>query len=215
MLISRLLFQFPTWMQHLYRGVIWRGNSQEKIVYLTFDDGPVPEVTLPLLDILDRYHIHATFFWVGENVFRYGDVALEVYRRGHTIGNHTFNHLPGYKCRKLFYMNNVDLTEDIIRRTLGDDFQSTHLFRPPYGRMKLSEKSELRNHFKIVLWDLITHDYNPKYMPQQIVWLVRKFVRNGSIIVFHDSEKARDNMLTSLPMVIEYLQQEGYHFGTL
>lgn len=215
MFLSRLLYQFPTFIQRLYRGVVWRGDTSHKCVYLTFDDGPKPEVTGPLLDILDRYKVKATFFWVGENVWRYPAMAREVVRRGHVVGNHTFNHLPGMKNRRMLYCDNVYLSEDMMQHTLGPEWHSLHLFRPPYGRMRQRQKRILKKDFTIVLWDLITHDYNPKYTCEQILAITKRYVRNGSVIVFHDSLKAKKNVLSAAPMVIEYLQKEGYEFRTL
>ena len=206
MFLSRLLYQFPTFIQRLYRGVVWRGDTSH---------GPKPEVTGPLLDILDRYKVKATFFWVGENVWRYPAMAREVVRRGHVVGNHTFNHLPGMKNRRMLYCDNVYLSEDMMQHTLGPEWHSLHLFRPPYGRMRQRQKRILRKDFTIVLWDLITHDYNPKYTCEQILAITKRYVRNGSVIVFHDSLKAKKNVLSAAPMVIEYLQKEGYEFRTL
>ena len=214
-MFPRLLYQFPTFIQRLYRGVVWRGDTSHKCVYLTFDDGPKPEVTGPLLDILDRYKVKATFFWVGENVWRYPEMAREVVRRGHVVGNHTFNHLPGMKNRRMLYCDNVYLSEDMMQHTLGPEWHSLHLFRPPYGRMRQRQKRILKKDFTIVLWDLITHDYNPKYTCEQILAITKRYVRNGSVIVFHDSLKAKKNVLSAAPMVIEYLQKEGYEFRTL
>ena len=215
MLLSRLLYQFPTFIQRLYRGVVWRGDTSRRCVYLTFDDGPKPEVTKPLLDILDRYRVKATFFWVGENVWRHPEMAREVVRRGHIVGNHTFNHLPGMKNRRMLYCDNVYLSEEMMHRTLGPDWHSHRLFRPPYGRMRLRQKHILEKDFTVVLWDLITHDYNPNYTREQILHIVKHLVRNGSVIVFHDSLKAKKNVLSAVPVMIEYLQKEGYEFRTL
>jgi len=214
-LLSRLLYQFPTFIQRLYPGVVWRGDTSRRCVYLTFDDGPKPEVTAPLLDILDRYKVKATFFWVGENVWRHPDMAREVVRRGHVVGNHTFNHLPGWKNRRMLYCDNVYLSEEMMQQALGPDWHSLHLFRPPYGRMRPRQRRILRKDFTIVLWDFITHDYNPNYSCEQILALTKRIVRNGSVVVFHDSLKAKKNVLSAVPMVIEYLQKEGYEFRTL
>lgn len=210
-----LLYQIPTWIQRLYADVVWRGDLHKKCVYLTFDDGPVPEVTPQVLDILEHYGVRATFFCVGENVYRYGDLAREVVRRGHSIGNHTFNHLSGCKHKRDEYLNNIALCEDVLSRTLGSDWTSEHLFRPPYGRMRWQQRRWLKSHYRIVLWDIITHDYNANYSPQQILAIVRRYVRCGSVIVFHDSIKAQRNVLSALPLAIEYLQSEGYQFEVI
>ena len=208
----RLLYQFPQWFHRLTPSLHWRGDSERKCVYLTFDDGPIAEITPQILDILDEYGIEAPFFWVGENVFRHPEVAKEVVKRGHRIGNHTFNHISGWKNTLRLYTNNIQLTEEIITANLGHDWHSARIFRPPYGRMKISQILKIRKDFRIYLWDIVTHDYNPNYTPDQIVEIVKKLVRNGSIIVFHDSRKAAKNVLVALPLVIQYLQSAGYEF---
>jgi len=211
----RLLYQFPTWMQRLYPGVRWRVHTREKVVYLSFDDGPIPEVTPRLLDILDREGVKATFFWVGENVYRYPELAREVVSRGHQVGNHTFNHLPGMKSRHKLYVDNVALSDEIMQKTLGPQWTPSGLFRPPYGRLKWSQKHSIERHHTIVLWDIITHDYNPHYTPEKIVRIVDRYVRPGSIITFHDSLKSQHNMLESLPVVIQMLKAKGYRFALI
>ncbi|MCQ2310547.1 MAG: polysaccharide deacetylase family protein [Paludibacteraceae bacterium] len=212
-----ILFQIPSWIQHLVHGVTWRGDKHNKCVYLTFDDGPVPEVTPQVLDILDKYHVKATFFWVGENVYRYPDLAREVCRRGHTIGNHTFNHLPGWRTDYPIYRLNCQLCDEVIERTLGSMWNNRHLFRPPHGRQTPRQKRWLlRNGYRIMLWDVITHDYNTvSYTPRRVLRIVRHYTRNGSIILFHDSKKSAPNTLEALPKAIEWLLSQGYTFGTL
>jgi len=198
------------------KGVVWRGNKHEKCVYLTFDDGPVPEVTPQVLDILDQYDVKATFFWVGENVYRYPELAKEVCQRGHTIANHTFNHLPGLRTDYKIWRMNCQLCDEVIEKTLGAQWENKHLFRPPHGRETAREKRWLRrNGYQIVLWDVITHDYNPFYSPEDIVRIVKRYTRNGSILLFHDSKKASGNTLAALPKTIEWLQAQGYCFVAL
>ncbi|MCQ2342230.1 MAG: polysaccharide deacetylase family protein [Paludibacteraceae bacterium] len=194
----------------------WRGDKSSKCVYLTFDDGPIPEVTPQVLDILDKYGIKATFFWVGENVYRYPDLAREVFRRGHTVANHTFNHLAGWHTDKHVYRTNCQLCDDVIANTLGSSWNNLHLFRPPHGRQRPSQKRWLlHNGYRIVLWDIITHDYNRSYTSGQIVEIVQRFVRNGSIILFHDSKKSAPNTLEALSPTIEWLLANGYSFQTI
>ena len=215
MLFSRILYQIPTCIQRMFRGVVWRKDTCKKCVYLTFDDGPIPEVTPQILEILDRYDVKATFFWVGENVYRYPDLARDVVARGHQVGNHTFNHLPGLKTKNETYFNNVELSSEIMRKTLGKDWVDAKLFRPPYGRLKWSQRRWLRKHYQMVLWDVITHDYSKKYHASRIVKIVCEFVRNGSVILFHDSIKSQHNTLEALPKVIRLLKKRGDTFETL
>ena len=203
----RLLYQFPSWLQRLYGGVVWRMNPSSKVVYITFDDGPIPECTPLVLDILSKYGIHATFFMVAENAQRYPELLQRVREEGHSIGNHTYHHLRGCKTTKQTYMQDIAVAEQVLQ---------TSLFRPPHGRMTCSQKKALREAgYQIYLWDVLTHDYNPKYTPEKMLRIVQRFTRNGSIIVLHDSLKSKDRMLQALPQIIKWLQAEGYTFQTL
>jgi len=214
--IPSIWFQIPSWLQHLIHGVVWRGDTHAKTIYLTFDDGPIPEVTPQVLDILDRYGVKATFFVVGENIYRYPDLAQEICRRGHTIGNHTFNHLPGLRTDYKIYRMNCQLCDEVLENTLGTLWHNHHLFRPPHGRTTARQKRWLlRQGYTIVLWDVITHDYNPFYSPNDIARIVTRYTRKGSILLFHDSLKSASNTLAALPASIEWLQQQGYQFAQL
>lgn len=195
-------------MQRLYRGVVFRGDTSRKVVYLTFDDGPIPEVTPALLDILREAGVKATFFMVADNVRKYPDLAARVVAEGHRVGNHTFNHLRGTKYSTAEYMANVAKAAEIL--------PTTNLFRPPYGRLRAAQKKALREQgYKIVLWDVLTHDYDAAYSTERLVEIVRKYVRKGSIINFHDSVKSNERMLAAMPQVIDYLKNEGYSFDIL
>ena len=202
MFIERPLNYFKAF----YKGATWRLNKDKKIIYLTFDDGPVPEVTPKVLDILDSYGIKATFFCVGQNVEKYPLVYKEVLDRGHAVGNHTHNHVKGFACNNADYFANVALAAHFI---------DSDLFRPPYGRIKPSQLRELKKKYTIVLWDLITRDYNRKLSPEYILINIKSLTRKGSIIVFHDSLKAEKNVLAVLPRAIEFWQKKGYQFGLL
>ncbi len=209
----RILYQFPSWLQNVYKEAFWRGNTAHKCVYLTFDDGPIPEVTPQVLDLLDRFNIKATFFWVGDNVRKYPEVAKEVIKRGHHIGNHTFHHISGWKTAVEQYKTEIQMTDAIIADTLQDQKPNERLFRPPYGKMKRQAYNWLiKQGYKVVLWDIVTHDYNRNYTPEQIEQIVMKYVRNGSILLFHDSIKSLHNTLNVLPTLIPRLQAEGYNF---
>lgn len=202
-----LLYQIPTWMQRLYRGVVWRMNPSSKVVYLTFDDGPIPQCTPQVLDILRQYNAKATFFMVAENAERYPELLERVKADGHAIGNHTFHHMRGCQSSTQQYLDDIAHGQQVLH---------THLFRPPHGRMRYAQKRALlQQGYTIYLWDVLTHDYNPNYTPDKMLRIVQRFTRNGSIIVFHDSLKSCDRMLIALPHVIQWLQAQGYQLQTL
>jgi len=198
--------QFPDMLRPFLGKLLWRKSSSEKVIYITFDDGPVPEVTPLVLDLLDEYNIKATFFCVGENVEKYPEVYNEVLKRGHRTGNHTYNHLKGASVSTDEYVANVEKASLSIE---------SNLFRPPYGRIKKDQKKALKPGYEIVMWDVITHDYNSSLSPQTIMQNIRRYSRNGSLVVFHDSIKAERNMLTVLPLAIEYWNSKGYSFDVL
>ena len=195
--------QPPQFIRRLYPRAHWRMNTSEKAVYLTFDDGPIPEVTPWVLDVLDKYQIKATFFMVGDNVRKHPDEYKMVVERGHRIGNHTFNHLKGFEEGSERYIANIDK---------ADCYLSTDLFRPPHGIMRMKQYRMLSKRYRIIMWDLVTRDYNPKLNGEQVLRKVRKYARNGSIITFHDSLRSVDNLRYALPRAIEWLQGEGYEF---
>ena len=198
--------QFPDVLRPFLGKLLWRKNPSEKVIYLTFDDGPVPEVTPLVLDLLDEYNLKATFFCVGENVEKYPDVYKEVLKRGHKTGNHTYNHLKGIAVSTNEYVTNVEKAATQI---------DSKLFRPPYGRIKNSQKKALLEDYEIVMWDIITRDYDSRLSPVSIMRNIKRYSRNGSLVVFHDSIKAERNMLTVLPLAIEYWNSKGYRFGVL
>lgn len=203
----RLLYQFPTWLQRLYGGVTWRLDPSSKVVYLTFDDGPIPECTPQILNILAAYHVKATFFMVGENTERYPELVARIRTEKHVIGNHTYHHLKGCKTHTQTYLQDTHQANEILH---------TPLFRPPHGRMKYSQKKALlQAGQRIYLWDILTHDYNPCYSVEKMLSVVKRYTRNGSIIVMHDSLKSKDRILQLLPLVIEWLHSQGYKCETL
>lgn len=197
--------QPPLLYRILFPRTIWKfPDKQEKCVYLTFDDGPIPEVTPWVLDVLDRYQVKATFFMVGENVWRHPDVYRQVLVRGHAVGNHTYNHVQGICCRTCNYIANVRKASEFIPGLL---------FRPPHGHIRLLQLWALQTlGYKVVMWDVVTRDYSPNITPQDVLQNVQRYVRNGSIIVFHDSLKAEQNMRWAMPRAVEWLLNEGYNF---
>lgn len=198
--IFRLLF--PTALFRVPKGK----RSAPREVYLTFDDGPVPEVTPKVLDILDRYGVHATFFMVGDNVRRHPELLEEVRRRGHAVGNHTFHHLQGAHVTTKRYLRDIMEAHKLI---------GSPLFRPPHGWMRPRQARAMRKVFTPVMYDLVTRDYSRRLTAEQVMQNVRRYARPGAIIVFHDSLKAEPRVLKVLPEAIEWLLSHGYTFGRL
>lgn len=198
--------QPPFIMRWIWHGIWRRKVAGKRQVYLTFDDGPCPETTPQLLDILDRNGIKATFFCVGDNVRKYPELFAELIRRGHRVGNHTMHHLKGFRTACQTYVADVEMADSLI---------GSRLLRPPYGRIRLSQLRRLRSKYTIVFWDVITRDYNRKLSPEFVCGVVRRYARNGSVIVFHDSLKASKNMLAAIQPSIDYLKAEGYTFALL
>lgn len=191
----------------LFPEAIWRIKiKRRKVAFLTFDDGPIPEVTPWVLDTLDHYGVKATFFMVGDNVRRYPGLIEEVRRRGHTVGNHTMHHLQGMKVTSRTYMR--DITE-------ADALIDSPLFRPPHGILRWAQAAAIKNHYNIIMYDLVTRDYSMKMRPQQVLANVKRYARNGSIIVFHDSLRAQRNLRYALPRAIQWLKLQGYELEPL
>jgi len=185
---------------------IFRKDPEDHSVYLTFDDGPIPEVTPWLLETLDKYGVKATFFIVGDNARKYPELLQEIIKRGHRLGNHTFNHVRSMRMRTPDYIDNVSKC---------DRYFKTKLFRPPHGIMKKWAYRYMLESYDIVFYDVITRDYNEKLGGIKVFDNVRKYTRNGSIIVFHDSLRSEKNLKYALPKAIEWLMAEGYQFKTL
>ncbi|MBR4937078.1 MAG: polysaccharide deacetylase family protein [Bacteroidaceae bacterium] len=198
-----LIEQPAKFLRWIYPTALWRMNPTEKSVYLTFDDGPIPEVTPWVLYVLDRYGVKATFFMVGENAAKHPEVFEMVKARGHRIGNHTYNHIGGMRHGISSYVANVDKANELLR---------TNLFRPPHGWMKWEQFLFVRSSYKVVMWDLVTRDYSTHLNGRDVLLNVRRYARPGSIITFHDSLKSLDKLLYALPRAIEWLQAQGYSF---
>lgn len=199
----------PRWFRWLFPGAVFRLPSEgrgEKRVFLTFDDGPIPEVTPWVLDTLDRYGVKATFFMVGQNVQRNPQLLTEVRRRGHAVGNHTLHHIQGASATTLRYMR--DAAE-------GASVTGSLLFRPPHGWLRPRQLWALKKHYRIIMYDIVTRDYSRRADAQRVIDNVRRYTRDGSIIVFHDSLKSIDKLRTALPEAIEWLRAQGYAFETL
>lgn len=191
------------WLRWLYPSAIWRMSPSEKAVYLTFDDGPIPESTPWLIETLDRYGIKATFFMVGDNVRKYPELLELIRSHGHRLGNHTHNHIGGLGVRSTQYLKNANKADILI---------GSNLFRPPRGWMRNAQYRRLRRHYTIIMWDLVTRDYSCRLTADEVFENVKRYARPGSIITFHDSLKSIDKLKTALPQSIEWLRDQGYEF---
>ncbi len=198
-----ILEQPSFWIRWMFPRAVWRMDKTEHSVYLTFDDGPIPEATPFILETLKKYDALATFFMVGDNVCKYPHLFRDIVAAGHQVGNHTFNHLGGFKHFTKTYLDNTEKANQLI---------DSHLFRPPHGIMTGAEYFCLRRKYRIVMWDLVTRDYSKWMTANDIVENVKRYARNGSIITFHDSLKSIDKLKTALPQSLEWLREEGYEF---
>lgn len=196
----------PFFLRWYYSKVTFNKSRKEKKVYLTFDDGPIPEVTPFILDTLAKYQVKATFFCVGENIEKNRDIFERILREGHQVGNHTYNHLKGWDQPDGKYLENVAQCQTLTQ---------TKLFRPPYARAKKSQLREILTNFEVVFWDVLSGDFDIHISPETCYKNVINYTQNGSIIVFHDNIKALPRVSFALPKAIAYLQEKGYSFGLL
>ncbi len=202
-----LIEQPPEWLRKLAPEALFRNVGEgPKRVFLTFDDGPIPEVTPRLLDMLDELGVKGTFFMVGDNVRKYPELYREVLRRGHSVGNHTMHHLQGVRKSTQEYVNDVEEASRYIE---------SDMFRPPHGWMRRGQRKRLSEKYRLVMYDVVTRDYSKRLRADDVVRNVKRYTRDGSIIVFHDSLKSEARMFDALPRAVEWLRNEGYSFGTL
>jgi peptidoglycan/xylan/chitin deacetylase (PgdA/CDA1 family) len=198
--------QPPLFFRWMYPGAYWRAKSAVPAVYLTFDDGPVPEVTPHVLDILNTEGVKGNFFCLGRNVEQYPSLFQRILKEGHSIGNHTYSHLKSSKSSRLEYLSDIEKAAQYI---------SSDFFRPPYGNLWPHWAATIKKDYKLVFWDVLSEDYDASKTPEHCFNTVMRFTRNGSLIVFHDSLKAKDRLIPVLPQIIASLKQKGYVFKTL
>lgn len=200
-------------IKKLFSNYVWDIPNNENKVYLTFDDGPTPEITNWTLNILKEHNAKATFFCIGDNMRKYPEIFKKVIESGHSIGNHTYNHLNGWNTSTHDYIENTKLYETEHCKLSTEHCQ---LFRPPYGKIKPSQSKILRKlGYKIIMWDVISYDFDPTISKEQCLENVLKNVKSGSIIVFHDSKKAFQNLEYVLPRTLEFLNEKGFVFEKL
>ena len=192
---------------------VWSIPNKDNIIYLTFDDGPTPTITEWVLQELNKYQAKATFFCIGNNIEKHPDIFEKVITKGHTIGNHTFNHLNGWKTSTEDYLEDVLLCQSAIGYQLS---AVSYFFRPPYGKIKPSQAKKLRQlGYKIIMWDVLSADFDEKISPEKCLENVLNNVESGSILVFHDSVKAFPNLEFTLPKVLKILTEKGFVFEAI
>jgi peptidoglycan/xylan/chitin deacetylase (PgdA/CDA1 family) len=203
------LVKSPLLLKWYYPSLVWNKSRSEKAIYLTFDDGPIPVVTDFVLNTLKNFGCKATFFCIGDNIRKHPDIFQQIKNDGHAIGNHTYNHLKGWKTADDTYIQNFQDCQELT---------GTSLFRPPYGRIKKSQIKALRSinpQLQIMMWDVLSGDFDTSLAPEKCFENVIRNTQNGSVIVFLDSLKAFDRLSFALPAAIGYLLKQGYHFHTL
>lgn len=200
--------EIPRWLQGLFPHYMWRGKTEDnsKRLYLTFDDGPIPEITPWVLDQLRTYNAKATFFCVGANVQKNQQIYQQILAEGHQVGNHTFNHLNGWSTSQEDYMRNVAACQEQVK---------SPLFRPPYGRLKWGQAKALRSEYKVVLWDILAGDFDASISGEQCWQNVYKKASDGSVIVLHDSQKSWDRLSYVLPKLLDYYHNKGFTFEVI
>jgi peptidoglycan-N-acetylglucosamine deacetylase len=200
-------YSAPFWIRAIYpQGLMWSVSTKKREVFLTFDDGPVPEVTPLVISILKTYNIKATFFCVGENVQKHPEIFALLKSEGHAVGNHTFHHIKAWKTDYDTYLSEVEQCNRLVK---------SNLFRPPYGQINRKIAQSLRKDYRIVMWSALTGDYDKKLSADQCLANAVNNTKPGSIIVFHDSLKARERMEYVLPLYIEYCLEKGFTFSKL
>ena len=207
----------PWLFKRIFPNYTWGIHTSKNVLYLTFDDGPNPNITPWTLNVLEHYNAKATFFCIGNNIQKYPNIFKNIIRRGHAVGNHTQHHVNGWKAKTKAYLKDVEKAQDIIQSTIqNSEFRIQNLFRPPYGKLKPKQgKALLKEAYNIVMWDVLSFDWDKGTSKEKCYNNVVSKAKPGSIIVFHDSEKAAKNMQYVLPKVLDHFTAKGYSFEAL
>ena len=201
----------PGFVKTLFPNFVWNIDTPNKELYLTFDDGPTPEITDWVLSTLEQYDAKGTFFCIGNNIEKHPEIFQRVIDHGHSVGNHTYNHLKGWKHQTEDYINDVLKTESLIKNYKLNNKQK--LFRPPYGKFKTKQsKKILELGYKVIMWEVISYDWDKSLTEENCFRNVTSAAKNGSVIIFHDSVKASKNLKYALPKVLEYYSEKGFEF---
>lgn len=201
-----MITKIPKLIQNLLYYFEFKIKGENKTLYLTFDDGPIPEVTPEVLDILDKYNAKATFFCVADNIKKHPEVFQSIIDRGHRLGNHTYHHIKGWETPNKEYFEDIERANQLV---------NSNLFRPPYGRIGFFQARKLRKKYRLILWSVLSYDYSCKLSKEKVWDNIRKSVTDNDIILFHDNIKARDNMIYSLSKTLLYYSQRGFQFKSV
>ena len=206
--MKKYAIKIPFFVRFLYPKRLWHFSRNERVVYLTFDDGPIPDVTPWVLQQLEQYNAKATFFCIGHNIQKNPEIFEQITTKGHSVGNHTFNHLNASNTSLSEYLKNAEQAAIYFRKPF--------LFRPPYGKLDSAKaKALLKKNYKIVMWDVLSADFDPEISTEECLKNVIENAKNGSIIIFHDSLKAEKNLKYALPKVLQYFSEKGYEFKAI
>jgi peptidoglycan/xylan/chitin deacetylase (PgdA/CDA1 family) len=206
-------YKTPDLLKKISKDLIWNVSTNNKEIYITFDDGPIPNLTEYALNVLDEYEAKATFFCVGDNIKKHPHICEKVIKKGHAIGNHTYNHLKGWSTKNSLYLKNIDLCQEYI-----SEFQeagTTPLFRPPYGQISRNQIKILRKDYRIIMWDILAYDFAGSHTPSQSLDRILKLTKPGSIVVFHDNYKAEKKLKYMLPRFLKHFKENGFTFKEL
>ena len=201
-----MITKIPKLIQYLLYYFEFKIKGENKTLYLTFDDGPIPEVTPEVLDILDKYNAKATFFCVADNIKKHPEVFQSIIDRGHRLGNHTYHHIKGWETPNNEYFEDIERANQLV---------NSNLFRPPYGRIGFFQARELKKKYRLILWSVLSYDYSGKLSKENVWDNIRKSVTDNDIILFHDNIKARDNMIFALNNTLLYFSKKGFQFKSI
>lgn len=201
-----MISKIPKFIQNIFINCEFKIKDSQKTIYLTFDDGPVPDVTIEVLNLLDKYNAKATFFCVAQNIIKHPEVFEEIKKRGHRLGNHTFHHLKGWKTKDEEYFSDIKKADELV---------CSNLFRPPYGRIKPQQFLFLKKKYRIILWSVISYDYNSLLSKRRVWKNVRNNITDNDIVLFHDNIKAKENMLYALNNTLSFFSAKGYIFKSI
>ena len=200
------LIKSPKILQYLFADFLWKINTNEKVIFLTFDDGPHPFITPWIIDLMNQYNAKGTFFLTGEAVRRYPDLYQLYKTNGHQVGNHTYQHIKGWRSRRKKYLKEIDHCAEVVESSL---------FRPPYGQIHLRSIREIKRQYKVVMWDVLSMDFDSKTSSEICLSNVINYSKEGSIVVFHENDKSIKNIIYALPKVLEHFTKLGYEFKSI
>lgn len=207
------LFKTPVWLPWVYPHWEWKKRVKSPQIFLTFDDGPIPDISEFVLDTLQAYDAQASFFCVGDNIRKHPDIFQKILQAGHQVGNHTFHHRNGRQLSTSEYWQEVSLCQEQIDRYVPST--QAKLFRPPYGRLKAAQSRQVRRHYRVIMWDVLTYDFDAQLSPETALSKALQNTQAGSIVLFHDSLKAEKTLRYALPRFMDHFARKGYQFSSL